>query len=116
MITFPKSVKASSLFTTAPCAVAMVMAIPRNIIIKTPKIPPKTKRLLYITFTNSSAFLHSPIDLKAQEDSSPIVVLVKLSSCWVSLFCVFWLYFYLSFSFPRKKDKKIKHGQATQIL
>ena len=75
MITFPKSVKASSLFTTAPCAVAMVMAIPRNIIIKTPKIPPKTKRLLYITFTNSSAFLHSPIDLKAQEDSSPIVVL-----------------------------------------
>ena len=28
---------------------------------------PKTKRLLYIT-TNSSAFLHSPIDLKAQED------------------------------------------------
>ena len=108
MITFPKSVKASSLFTTAPCAVAMVMAIPRNIIIKTPKIPPKTKRLLYITFTNSSAFLHSPIDLKAQEDSSPIVVLVKLSSCWGSGSLGFSGYIPLipPVSFPRK-DKKI---------
>ena len=64
--TFSKSVIASSLFTTAPCAVAMVIAMPRNMIIKTPKTPPKTKRLLYIAFAKSSIPLHLCSSLKLQ--------------------------------------------------